>query len=191
MTRQRDFKAEYAKRIARGLDQGLTRSQARGHPKPTETLARNKQPAQPFSRQLEEGLRDIKRGKTLTAAARAVHVSPERLRRYLATSGVAEKKGQRWVIGDDKRSRVMLLYSHGEPIIVSVRPEESERVGRYTSAVGHFLASNDPAFLKPFEGQSVTDTTGRSHPFETDPNALYRLAETGGGSFEDIYRIVV
>lgn len=191
MTRNRDFKAEYAKRIARGLNQGLSRSQARGHPKPTESLIHNRKAVQPFTRQLEEGLRDIKRGKTLTGAARAAHVSPERLRRYLATSGIAEKKGQRWVVGDDKRSRVMLLYSDGETISVTVRPDEAERIGRYTSSVGHFLASNDPAFLKPFEGQSVTDTTGRSHPIETDPNALYRLAETGGGSFEEIYRIVV
>lgn len=146
----------------------------------------------PFTRQLEEGLRDIKRGKTLTESARAAHVSPERLRHYLASSGIAERKGRRWVIiGADKRSREMLLYSNGEAITVTISPEEAERVGRYTSAVGHFLSSNNPAFLVPFEDQSVTDTAKRRHPFETDPNALYRLAETGGGSFADIYRIVV
>ena len=188
--RQRDYKAEYAKRIARGLNGGLTRSQARGHPKAAEPPIRNKS-AVPFTRELEEGLREVKRGKSLTESARAVHVSPERLRRYLASSGIAEKKGRRWVIGEDKRSREMLLYSNGEAVTVKVSPEEAERIGRYTSAVGHFLSTNDPAFLAPFEGQSVTDTAKRRYPFETDPNALYRLAETGSSSFEDIYRIVI
>lgn len=188
--RKRDFKAEYARRIARGTARGLTRSQARGHPKSAEPSIRQR-PSPGFTRQLEAGLREIRLGKTLTESARAAHVSPERLRHYLARSGIAGKQGRRWIIGADTRRRSMLLYSDGDAVTVTVAPEETERIGRYTSAVGQFLSSNDPAFLAPFAGQSVIDAAGASHPFETDPNALYRLAETGGDSFEDIYRIVV
>ncbi len=186
--RSRDFKAEYARRIARGTARGVSRSQARGHPKPSELALRTKIT---FSRQLEEGLRAIRRGRTLTEAARSVHVAPERLRRYIGESGIAEKRGPRWVIGADTRLRQMLFYSDGEAIVVSVRPDQADTIGRYMSAVGRFLESNDLAFLDPFVGEAVTDAAGKTHPFETDPNALYRLAETGGSSFEDIYRIVV
>lgn len=39
MRKQRDYKAEYARRIASALKRGLTRSQARGHPKMYEPSA--------------------------------------------------------------------------------------------------------------------------------------------------------
>lgn len=189
--RKRDYKAEYARRIARGQSRGLSRSQARGHPKPSEATAR-KQPAAPvYNRQLEDGLREIQRGKTLTAAAREVRVAPERLRRYLVGSGIAEKQGRFWAIGPDTRRREMLLFSDGGAIAVTVNPAQAELIGRYMAAVHRFLESNDPVFITPFAGESVTDITGRSHPFETDPNELYRLAETGSSTFEDVYRIVV
>ncbi len=198
--RVRDYKAEYARRIARGLEQGLSRSQARGHPRPLEptkqTTARAGKAGQAvkpakFDRRLEDGFRALRDGQTLTASAKSVRVSPERLRRYVAETGMAKREGQRWIIGPDVRPRVMQMFSNGEVLNVTVNPDEARLVGAYHSAVGQFLNTNDPAFLQLFEGQFVTDITGKAHPFETDPNALYRLDSTGGDSFEDVYRIVV
>lgn len=188
--RPRDYRAEYARRITKGAMRGLSRSQARGHPRRMEAPLRTKPPA--FSRQLEAGLRAIKSGQSLTEAARSVHVAPERLRRYLAASGIAEKRGGRWTVGPrDTRIRQMLLYSQGVAIIASVTPAEADIIGRYMAAVGRFLESNDAAYLAPFAGEAITDTAGHRHPLETDPNALYRLDATGGETFEDVYRIVV
>jgi hypothetical protein len=59
------------------------------------------------------------------------------------------------------------------------------------AAVGNFRATNDRDFIKPFVGQSVSDISGRRHPFETNPNILYRLASVGGETFEQVYRVVV
>ncbi len=188
--RSRDYRAEYARRIARGFTRGLSRSQARGHPRPSETPVRLKGPA--FSRQLEAGLRVVQSGKTLAAAARSVHVSPERLRHYLAASGMAERRGRRWVVtGPDKRSRRMLLYSRGGAITITVNLDNAEQIGAYMASVRAFLGSNDPSYLDFFDGQSVADVTGKKHPFETDPNALYRLADTGSENFEDVYKIAI
>jgi hypothetical protein len=189
--RSRDYKAEYAKRISRGLGQGLSRSQARGHPKPREAPKRVSAKPPKFDRRLEEGFRALKSGQNLTQSAKSVHVSPERLRRYIAEAGIAHRQGRRWIIGPDTRPRIMRMFSDGEIIVVTVNPAEATNIGKYLSAVGHFLNSNDPEFLTFFERESVIDITGKAHPFETDPNALYRLDATGGGSFEDIYRIVV
>lgn len=189
--RVRDYKAEYARRIARGLSQGLSRSQARGHPKPQETQKRVSAKPPKFDRSLQEGFKALKSGQTLTQSAKSVHVSPERLRRYIAEFGFAHRQGRRWIIGPDNHPRIMRMFSDGEIVDVTINPDAASVVGKYQSAIGRFLSSNDPAFLLPFVGEFVTDVSGKSHPFETDPNALYRLDFTGGDSFEDVYRIVV
>ena len=64
-------------------------------------------------------------------------------------------------------------------------------VGKYMAAVRRFLETNDVTLLEPFEGRSVVDSRGQEHPFETRPNAVYRLAHTEDHSFEEIYRIVL
>ena len=63
--------------------------------------------------------------------------------------------------------------------------------GRYMAAIGKFLRNNNPASLKSFIGKSVTDASGEKHPFETNLNALYRLAARGTESFEQVYRIII
>jgi hypothetical protein len=85
----------------------------------------------------------------------------------------------------------MPLYSNGEEIKVIVDLPTAVWIGRYFSQVGHFISTNDPAFLMPFEGQEVVDVNGERHSYETDPNEVHRLTASGGGdSFEDVYRII-
>jgi len=191
MARPRDYRAEYAARIARGQAQGLSRSQARGHPGLGEAPVSTRATAVPYDPQLEEGLKAIRNGTPLNKAAREIHTSPERLRSYLAQTGVAEKRGNRWVVGEDKRPRDVTFYSAGRIVAVTVPGyAPAKRVGEYTAAVGLFLAGNDPAVLDPFSGESVRDVRGRRYVFETRPNELYRLAEGGSLPFEQVYRIV-
>ncbi len=86
----------------------------------------------------------------------------------------------------------MLLFSEGRTLQVVVGDfDAASKIGRYMSAVGEFLRTNKPAGLREFEGASVIDVAGKAHPFETRPNALYRLASAHDQSFEHIYRIVV
>ena len=86
----------------------------------------------------------------------------------------------------------MLLFSDGKNLRVVVGDFTSaSKIGRFMSAVSHFLRTNRPAALREFEGESITGVSGTTHPFETRPNALYRLASAHDQSFEHIYRIVV
>lgn len=84
--KKRDYKAEYRRRLERGLQKGLSKSQARGHPRSGETHASSASTLS-YDRKLEAGLKEMRRGKSLKAAAKSVHVAPERLRNYAQGTG--------------------------------------------------------------------------------------------------------
>ncbi|MEQ9507038.1 MAG: hypothetical protein RLO80_12305 [Hyphomonas sp.] len=194
MARQRDYKAEYARRVARGAARGLSRSQARGHPKAKERAASykpdrpNRKP--PTDPALEAAILAMNRGESLTQAARDARVSPERLRRYLVSQSLATKKGASWVIADKRPRQVpMIKQARTKPVVVPGF-DEASRVGSYHNAIGQFLRSQDLSALEPFRGQGVKDTQGRFHPFETDPNALISYALKDEPEFHEIYQII-
>lgn len=54
-----------------------------------------------------------------------------------------------------------------------------------------FVRTNDIEILTPFIGQGVTDSSGRFHPFETNPNAIHRLKAAGGPAFHEVYRLTL
>jgi hypothetical protein len=189
--RPRDYAAEYARRIARAATKGLTRSQARGHPRAGEAPVSARRPLKPIpDERLQQALRVLRQDKSLAAAAKAAHVSPERLRHIAKSKGAIRKQGNRWIIDPDLPRR-MPLFSRGRAIQVTVTGDAASKIGAYMDAVGKFLTSNNRDLLKAFVGQSVIDTAGKSHPLETNPNALYRLASAGEATFEQVYRIVV
>jgi hypothetical protein len=188
--RKRDYQAEYARRIKRGLEGGLSRSQARGHPRSREVFASKPGAAPAYNRRLELGFKVLQSGQSLTAAAKTIRVSPERLRHYLTDQRIAEKHRGKWVPLPDHGDREMLIYTQGEERTVRVSRSQASDIGSYLAAVNAFLKDNDTDPLSPFVDRGVTDVRGAYHPFETDPNALYRLTLTGGESFENVYRII-
>ena len=185
----RDYRAEYPQRIARGLARGMSRSQARGHPKAAERHISGK--ARAVDQRLEEGIKALRKGRSLTGAARELHVSPERLRSYAKALPFVEKRGGRFFVGPDPRQRRVVFYSEGKLVKAVVQGyEPAELAGSYWNAVGEFLETNDRDHLAPFIGAQITDGRGRAYTLETRPNVLYRLANADGETFEQIYRIV-
>lgn len=192
MARQRDYKAEYARRIARGRARGYTRSQARGHPKAGEANVATRVKPVTYDPLLEQGLKSMRKGTSLSASARMMGISPERLRRYLSRAGVIEKQGRRWIPSNDTRPREIAFFSDGQiaTAMVADYPTAS-LVGSYMADVKQFLLTNDIAYLEAYEGQSFADTSGTIHVLETRPNELYRLNEADSEPFEQVYRVVM
>jgi hypothetical protein len=194
MSSQRDYQAEYARRIARGAARGLSRSQARGHPKgseaPASIAASVPKPKPKADPALEAAILAMNRGESLTQAARDARISPERLRRHLISKNLAFKQGTRWALADNRPRRVPMIERARTKAVIVPGFDEASRVGRYHNAIGRFLRSQDLSALDAFRGQGVTDTQGRFHPFETDPNALIPYALKDEPEFHEIYQII-
>src|SRR5215203_6846026 len=129
--RKRDYKAEYRRRIEKGLAKGFSKSQARGHPRSGEKHASVRTSTPRYDKKLEMGLKEMRRGKSLKAAARSVHVAPERLRTYATQTGVVHKERRRWVVKDDHRPRQVQVFSGGWAHEITVAGyEQASLIGR-------------------------------------------------------------
>src|SRR5690349_14661026 len=103
--RDRDYAAEYRRRIAQGLAKGQSRSQARGHPRTDEAPASTKAVSRPLDRKLLEGLKVLRETRNLSEASRRTKIAPERLRRFVKGLNFVEKKGGRYSVGEDPLQR--------------------------------------------------------------------------------------
>jgi hypothetical protein len=139
---------------------------------------------------LERGLRVLSETKDIAQAARSIRVSEERFKRAARRKAAIRKRKGFWTIVR-RLPRKMPTFSSGRQLAITVNSKSASVIARYMSAVGQFLKTNDPKFLAEFKGASVKDASGKVHPFETDPNTLYRLSSAGGEPFEEIYRIVI
>lgn len=186
---RRDYSAEYKRRIERGIAKGLSLSQARGHPKAGEKHITKAKPIDDDSLQIS--LQSLRSGRTLAEAAREIRVSPARLRNQAKASGAIKKKGRRWIV-KTSLPRQMLIYSDAQELSIIIgRFSYASKLGKYMAAVKRFLRSNDPSYLEPFIGKSIKDRSNKTYVFETNPNALYRIAASGSETFEQIYRIII
>lgn len=125
---------------------------------------------------------------SLTSASKMMGVSPKTVRRH--TRAFRKERGRYRPKAYDRIERVMAINEGGREIYISVRDSRhASTIGRYQSAVGHFLHTGDASVLRPFKGKRVRDASGKMHTLETDPQALYEIAERREDEeFYSIYR---
>lgn len=152
MARQRDYKAEYAARIAKGQAQGLSRAQAAGHPRLGEPLKTQIPPDVP--RSPEQQVSDL-RGKKTTLTVESYTdekgrphnktatfytfngSSMPRLERVIQTLAATHPDGQiRLAINDE-----ISIFRHGQ------RADTTQaQVVRYGGGAGFITASLEDAY---------------------------------------------
>jgi hypothetical protein len=76
----------------------------------------------------------LREQRKLSAAAKAAHVSPERLRSFAKGKGAIKKEGRRWIINPELPRR-MPLFSRGRPLEVTVAGEAASKIGAYMDVV--------------------------------------------------------
>lgn len=151
-------------------------------------LKRNGRRPRPDPR-LEIAVREMNRGRSLSATARSLGFSAKSLQDQLRRKRLIKRKGKRWVT-KDKRLRRVPAMTGGRFRVLTVRGYEQARlVGKHHHAVGEFVRTNDINFIKPFKGRSVRSINGRDFILETDPNALHRIAAMDSPPFHEIYEI--
>lgn len=190
MPKQRDYQAEYARRIQRGLTKGLSRSQARGHAKAKEAPLRSRSKPLADKKRVEKAVKALRDGKSQKAAAKGARISVERLRRFIYDNKLATRQGSRWVMTDNRPRRVPTIHRGQFRTVVVPTFAQASLAGKYHNAVGHFVRSNELDVLEPFEGQGLTDMKGRFFEFETDPNEIHRYASADNPAFHEIYQII-
>jgi hypothetical protein len=184
-SRNRDFQAEYIRRIEKGLKAGKSRSAARGHPtardlpKPAATKIDRNSP-------MERALARMKRGESQIAAAKAEGVRLEKLRIYREQHTTSQRRRRAWIIFD-LRPDDFWIASKGKLQRVTLARDDASQLSAYWRAVELFSLTNNAEHLRPFVGKGVYDVRGVFHPFETGPNNLRKLDSAGELSFLEIY----
>ena len=186
--RQRDYKAEYQRRIANAEKRGLSRSQARGHARAGEATLKPKPSA--IDAKLIDALAAFEQDNSITDAAKAAGISPERLRRFLQDEGLVSKAQRRWSFTSKPYCEMLVIANSGMTMVKLASFQQASFNGRYLNAAHRFFYSNDPDHLKPFAGVVVIDAKGKAHPLETDPNSLLRAWHRDADFFPEIYRLI-
>lgn len=131
----------------------------------------------------------MNRGRSLSAAARSLHLSPKNLKKAIKQRRLAKRLGRRWVTEDNRPRRVPVMTG-GRFRVLTVRGYKQARlVGEHHHAVGEFVRTNAVELLRPFKGRAVQTVRGRKYSLETNPNALHRIAAMDSPPFHEIYEI--
>ena len=191
--KQRQYAEEYARRIERAMARGLTRAQARGHPgagtayaSGDKTKAKRSKP----DRTLEDAIKAMRRGETLSAAAKRGHVGRERLAAYAKQHAGASRKGRKWTFKDTRTRRIPIIAAK-EPHPVTIRVNDyhaAELAGQHYLEASEAVENPElfPPFIAKWEGRTITDVRGREYVLSTDPNQIFRAI---GGEEIDWSRI--
>ncbi|MDP1912160.1 hypothetical protein [Brevundimonas sp.] len=183
--KQRDYRAEYQRRISRALATGKSRSAARGHPRAAD-LPKPEPSSIDRTAAVERALGHMRRGLSQSAAAKVSGVSVEALRRHRLLHTQSLREGRRWVIFD-LRPQSFWIASQGKVVAVTLTNDEGSLLSSYWRAVNRFLETNDDEHLFPFEGDGLYDVKGRYHPYETRPNVLRKMEAVDDLNFIEIY----
>lgn len=156
---------------------------------PNKRKAKRRLKRQGLSPRLDLAVKELNRGRSLTATARSFGLSSKTLKEQLKRKRLLQRKGKRWVTQDNRLRRVKLITGGRFRELVVRGYKLARLAGKYHHAAGQFVRTNDLRLLKPFRGRTVQAANGRRYVLETDPNALHRIAAMDSPRFHEIHAI--
>jgi len=150
MARKRDYKAEYAKRIARGRKKGMSRAEARGHARVAKAISLSDE-------RIAKAREFEAMGYSRTKAAKAAHVAPERL--AAAHRRGFEPKGRKFIIPCVGEGTIEVHVDNPTATHLS----DFLRAWQAVKATG----GQDTSALEPYDGDVITDLEGVPHELDT------------------------
>jgi len=177
--KKRNYAEEYQRRLERAKKRGLSRAQARGHPRKREKPISNRAKSPFKDDRMAQAVANLHRGKSLTKSASEAGVSTERLRKFIRDSKIATRRKGRWKVNVKKLNWEVTLFTRGRVEVVQLNnPDDVSRAMSFMASTRYFKKSQDILALERHRGESVRDVHGKVHPFETNPNTVYRLASS-------------
>lgn len=138
---------------------------------------------------LEIAVREMNRGRSLTAVARSLGFSAKALQELLGRKRLLKRRGKRWVTKDNRLRRIEVMTG-GRLRVLTVRGyKQAQLIGEHHHAAGQFVRTNAVEILKRFRGRTVQAVNGRRYVLDTDPNVLHRIAAMDSPPFHEIYAI--
>lgn len=127
-----------------------------------------------------------RRGESLAQAARAEHVKPATVRRYVGSQFRQDAPGKRWKpTKSDRLTAYLNVLTPQGRVVVAVRGSRQRLLlARYEAALRRWREGEPgaEAELATFQGQTVG-----GHPLITDVKLLATLEDAGELDFEELY----
>jgi len=185
-----DLSPAYRRRLERAEAQGKTRREARGHGTTarrawqTSDLIGNER----YERALQV-LSRVRRGESLSHAAREVGVAPDTVLRYAGSAFIRDARG-RWAAKPNDRlvRRMRWIDERGLTKVEPANAKEASKLSAYLMAVKDFLQTGDDLALRRFKRMRLRTRQKQSLSFITDLDLLERLGNAGQLEFEDLYQ---
>jgi len=190
MTKRRSPKAS-RKATRRAQRHAATRKVKKRVPKrPPFAKTGSKRPsAKRPKRRVLDAVAKMRKGKSLTRAARSAHTTRDTVRKYASSVVVRTTGGRYKSRGYDRLTREMRFLTDEGVVALPIRSSASaSRIGEYWNAVDRYLRTGKLDHLGAFTSKLVK-VKGVSHKFVTDPRTLDRLANAGEVRFEDLYAL--
>jgi hypothetical protein len=185
------------RRFPKATKRAVRRAQARPQTRRTRKRVPTKRPPERAGskqassrrpkRRVLDAVAKMRKGKSLTRAARSAHTTRTTVRKYASKVLKPIESGRYRVKASDSLSRELRFLSRDGIVIAKVRSSrEASEIASYWNAVDHYLRTGSIERLADYRGSTVR--VGRKRmPFITDPATLERLAHAGEVRFEDLY----
>lgn len=196
--KKRQYAQEYARRVERALAKGLTRAQARGHPAAGTPYISDRTGAKRRTKpdpKLEDALVGMRKGESLSAAAKRLRVGRERLSAYAKRQAGAVRKGRAWTLNDTRKRRVPIIAEGSSRTLTIWVPDHASAalVGLHYAQASQAAENPElfPDLAAKWSGTLVTDTKGVEHFFATNENDIYRALFEDEIDWARIYHLQV